>query len=285
MQHIDLHCHSSFSDGTMTPAELVAMARHEKLGGLALTDHDTIAGLPELFTEAKKIGLVTLSGVELSANHGDIPIHILGYGFDLEEATLKESLNHLQQTRKRRNEKIIANLLELGIAVTYNEMQVLAGHGVMGRPHFGQLLINRGKVRNMQEAFDIYLRKGRPAYASREKLPVPEALEIIHKAKGLAVLAHPGIIPLDRPKSMALISEFLAMGLDGIEIYYPAHSTGLRKKLLSLCAQEDLVITGGSDYHGDTRPGTRLGTMQKKQRVPLEVLLQLQQRLSLTNKD
>lgn len=284
MQHIDLHCHSIFSDGTMTPAELVKMACKEKLGALALTDHDTIDGVPALLTEAKKVGLIALSGVELSANHGDIPIHILGYGFEPEDKNLRANLDTLQQTRKTRNEKIIANLFDIGVDVTYNEMQNLAGDGVVGRPHFGKLLINLGKVRTMQDAFDKYLRKGRPAYAAREKLPVPDAIKIIHKAKGLAILAHPGTIPLDNTKRMDLIGKFLDMGLDGIEVYYPIHSAGLRKQLLSFCNQENLVITGGSDYHGDIRPGTRLGTMQKKQRVPYDVLLQLQQRIKLTNR-
>ncbi len=284
MQHIDLHCHSIFSDGTMTPAELVGMARTEQLGGLALTDHDTIAGVPALLSAAQEVGLPAVSGVELSANHGDIPIHILGYGFNPDDTSLNDSLAQLQQTRKKRNEKIIENLFELGIDVTYNEMQVLAGDGVVGRPHFGQLLINLGKAQTMQLAFDKYLRKGRPAYAAREILPVAEAIKIIHRAKGLAVLAHPGTIPLDSKKSLDLIYTFLDFGLDGIEVYYPIHSAGFRKQLLSLCANENLVITGGSDYHGDIRPGTRLGTMQKKQRVPFDVLLQLQQRINLLNK-
>ncbi len=284
MQHIDLHCHSIFSDGTMTPAELVEMAINEKLGGLALTDHDTIEGVPELLRAAQKVGLPALSGVELSANHGDMAIHILGYGFDPDNTALKTSLGRLQQTRKIRNEKIIANLCHIGIDVTYDEMLDISGHGVIGRPHFGKLLINLGKVQTMQAAFDKYLRRGRPAYAAREKLPVQDAIRIIHRAKGLAVLAHPGTIPLDNKKSMELINDFVHMGLDGIETYYPVHSAGLRKQLLSLCAQENLVITGGSDYHGDIRPGTRLGTMQKKQRVPLDVLLQLQQRIQSINK-
>ncbi len=281
MQHIDLHCHSIFSDGTMTPAALVKMACKVKLGGLSLTDHDTVAGVSELLAEAKKENLTALSGVELSANHGDIPIHILGYGFDHDNIELKANLADLQQTRKTRNEQIIANLCELGVDVTYKQMEKLAGVGVLGRPHFAQLLINLGKVRNMQDAFEKYLRKGRPAYAAREKLPVPEAIKIIHRAQGVAVLAHPGTIPLDSKKTMDLIYEFVDMGLDGIEAYYPIHSAGLRKQLLSFCRQENLVITGGSDYHGDIRPGTRLGTMQKKQRVPFDVLLQLQQRIQL----
>ncbi len=284
MQHIDLHCHSIFSDGTMTPTELVAMALKEKLGGLAITDHDTIAGVPELLAAADKVGLPALSGVELSANHGDTPIHILGYGFDPGNPALNNDLAHLQQTRKTRNEKIITNLFELGIDITYDEMQAIAGDGVVGRPHFGQLLINLGKVQSMQGAFDKYLRKGRPAYAAREKLPVVEAIKTIHKAKGLAILAHPGIIPLDRNKTLDLINAFLDLGLDGIEVYYPAHSPGWRKQLVALCVNENLAVTGGSDYHGDIRPGTRLGTMQKNQRVPFDVLLQLQQRIQLIHK-
>ena len=281
MRHIDLHCHSTFSDGTMTPSELVEMACEENLGGLALTDHDTIEGVPERLAEAKKVDLPALSGVELSANHGAIPIHILGYGFDPTDQALNQSLKHLQQTRQVRNEKIIANLLDLGINVTYSQMQSLAGDGVVGRPHFAQLLINLGKVKNMQSAFDKYLRKDRPAYAAREILPVEDAISIVHKAEGLAILAHPGTIPLENNQTIDLIHEFLEMGLDGIEAYYPVHSPGLRKELISLCEKMNLVITGGSDYHGNIRPGTRLGTMQKKQRVPFDVLLQLQQRISL----
>lgn len=281
MQHIDLHCHSTFSDGTMTPSELVEIAGKENLGGLSLTDHDTIDGIPELLTAAQEIGLPAISGVELSANHGDIPIHILGYGFTLENTSLKNSLSYLQQTRKRRNKKIISNLHNLGIDTTYSEMQTMAGQGVVGRPHFAQLLINHGKVLSIQEAFNKYLGKDKPAYAAREKLPVQEAIGMIHKAKGLAVLAHPGCIALDRNKTMELLKSFLDMGLDGIEAYYPVHSSGFRKQLISFCMEEDLVVTGGSDYHGDIRPGTRLGTMQKKQRVPLDVLLQLQKRIHL----
>lgn len=284
MQHIDLHCHSIFSDGTLTPTELVAMAGKEKLAGLAITDHDTIEGVPEFLAAAKKADLPAISGVELSANHGDIPIHILGYGFDPDNTALKISLARLQQTRKTRNEKIIANLFDLGIDVTYSEMQTIAGSGVVGRPHFGKLLISLGKVQTIQGAFDKYLCKDRPAYATREKLPVDEAIDIIHQARGLAVLAHPGTIPLDNIKKMELINIFVDMGLDGLEVYYPIHSATFRKQLLSFCAQKNLVITGGSDYHGDIRPGTRLGTMQKKQRVPFDVLLQLQQRIQSINK-
>lgn len=282
MSHIDLHCHSIFSDGTMTPAELVAMAVKEKLSGLALTDHDTIDGVPALLAAARQAGIAAVSGVELSANHGDIPIHILGYGFDPAGEAIKSQLARLQATRKKRNEKIIANLSELGIDITYNDMQIIAGDGVVGRPHFATLLINLGKAPNMQAAFDKYLRKGQPAYAAREKLPVPEAIKIIKAAGGLAVLAHPGTIPLDTTTTMELIQTFIHCGLDGIEVYYPIHSTAFRKQLLALCEQENLAITGGSDFHGDIRPGTRLGAMQKKQRVPHEVLLHLQERLRLT---
>ncbi len=267
----------------MAPSELVEMACKENLGGLALTDHDTIDGVPELLAAAQKAGLAALSGVELSANHGPIPIHILGYGFDPANKALQKSLEHLQQTRKVRNEKIIENLSNLGIEVTYSQMQSMAGDGVVGRPHFAQLLINHGKVKTMQNAFDKYLRKDRPAYAARKILPVEDAINIIHQAGGLAVLAHPGTIPRDIDQTIGLIDEFLEMGLDGIEAYYPVHSPGLRKELISLCDRKNLVITGGSDYHGTIRPGTRLGTTQKKQRVPLDVLLQLQQRLSMIN--
>lgn len=284
MQHIDLHCHSLYSDGTMTPVELVKMARQEKLAGLALTDHDTIAGVPELLAAAAAIGLAAVSGVELSANHGDIPIHILGYGFDPAASTLNQDLARLQATRKRRNEKIIANLGEVGIEVTLAEIKTIAGQGVVGRPHFGQLLMQRGKVRSLQEAFRRYLGRGKPAYAAREKLPVAEAIRIIKRAGGVAVLAHPGVIPLDNRKTLTLINEFLAMGLDGLEVYYPGHPPMLRRQLLSLCDKENLVVTGGSDYHGDIRPATRLGAIGKEQRIPLDLLHRLQEHISSTTR-
>ncbi len=275
----DLHCHSTYSDGTHTPQELIAIAKDKNLAGISLTDHDTIEGITPLLTAAKQQNVKTITGVELSANHGEIPVHILGYGFNHEHPTLQPNLDKIQQTRKDRNKKIFNNIQKMEIEISWEEIETIAGYGQIGRPHFATFLINRGFAATNAEAFNLYLRKDRPAYADREKLPVEDAIRIIHEADGLAVIAHPGMMPCNQETTMQLLDLFASMGLDGIEVYYPTHSKSTRNRLLNLCLEKDLVVTGGSDYHGDIRSNTSLGGFQNKHRIPASVFNDLYKRL------
>lgn len=264
----DLHCHSTYSDGTHTPQQLVTLARDKNLAGIALTDHDTVEGIAPLLAAGQRHDVKIITGVELSANYGDIPVHILGYGIDHNHATLQKNLAKIQHTRETRNLKILANIQNMEIDVSWNQIKTISGDGQVGRPHFATFLIEQGLVENNAEAFNLYLRKDRPAYADREKLPVEDAIKIIHDAGGVAVIAHPGMLPCNQDTTMQLIATFTAMGLDGVEVYYPTHSNTIRNRLLNLCSEKNLVVTGGSDYHGDIRPNTSLGGFQKKHRIP-----------------
>lgn len=274
----DLHCHSVYSDGTCTPQELITIAKQKHLVGIALTDHDTVEGLEELIQASKTAGVKIITGVELSANHGDIPVHILGYGFDHKHPSLHNNLKKIQKTRKTRNNKIFENINGMGIDISWPEIHAIAGTGQIGRPHFATFLINKGLVQNNAEAFNLYLRKDKPAYAKREILTIEDAIDYIHKAHGLAVIAHPGMLPCNQDKTMQLIETFIKMGLDGVEAYYPTHSNTLRNRLLGLCRTENLAVTGGSDYHGEIRSNTSLGGHQRKHYIPATVFTELYER-------
>lgn len=275
----DLHCHSTFSDGTLTPSELIDIAAQKKLVGMALTDHDTVEGLDELIQAGHDQQIRTITGVELSANYGDIPVHILGYGFDHNHPSLQECLKKVQQTREIRNNKIFENIKAMNIDISWDEIHEIAGTGQIGRPHFALFLIRRGLAANNAEAFTLYLKKGRPAYAEREIQTIENAIDNIHKAHGFAVIAHPGMLPCNQDKTLQLIQTFITMGLDGIEVYYPTHSNTIRKRLLGLCAEKNLVVTGGSDYHGGMRANTSLGGYQRKHYIPATIFTDLDKRI------
>lgn len=279
MNYVDLHCHSSCSDGTYSPEELIDKALQVNLKGLSLTDHDTIAGLKNFLNYGKKQGIEVIAGIELSANLNEQPLHILGYGFDYNNLEFLSILQSIQKSREIRNKKIVAKLQDINISITYDKLKKLAGKGQIGRPHFATLLVQQHKVPNFQQAFDLYLRKDRPAYAARQILRAKDAINAICLAGGVAILAHPGTLQLPWEQLMATFHTLQDIGLSGIECYYPTHSEKFRKKLQAHCLHHNLLMTGGSDYHGDIRPGTRLGNIQKKQRTPLNVLRKLKKYL------
>ncbi len=275
----DLHCHSTFSDGTFTPKELVDIASQKNLVGIALTDHDTVEGLDELIEAGRRQQVKTITGVELSANHGKIPVHILGYGFDHKHPALHAILQKVQQTREIRNNKIFENIKKMDINISWEQIHKIAGTGQVGRPHFALFMIQQGLAKNNAEAFDLYLKKNRPAYAKRQTLTIEDTIESIHQAGGLAIIAHPGMLPCNQDKTMQLIQTFTEIGLDGIEVYYPTHSNTIRKRLLTLCHEKNLVVTGGSDYHGGMRPNTSLGGYQRKHYIPTTIFTDLYARI------
>ncbi|MBW6520246.1 MAG: PHP domain-containing protein [Desulfoarculaceae bacterium] len=277
---IDLHTHSNFSDGTMTPTELVALARHKKLSALALTDHDTMAGIEEAVLAGAQMGVEVVPGIEISVNHAQVEYHILGYWADASHSVLASALSRLQGARAERNEKILEKLKGLGIPVTAEELQVVSEQGQTGRPHIARILVERGVVKTMREAFDQFLKKGEVAYASRFSYDAAEAVALIRQAGGLTVLAHPAQNDPELTRLPAVLAALVPAGLDGIELYYPTHSHKIKKKLRELADQHDLLLTGGSDYHGEVRPGTSLAG-GKNIFVPPELLEKMKERLRL----
>lgn len=277
---IDLHSHSTFSDGTMTPTELVALARDKNISALALTDHDTMAGVEEAMLAGEEMGVEIVPGIEVSVLHHQVEYHILGYWSNPHNPVLAAALTRLQGARGERNTRILQELNALGIPVTADELQSVSGQGQTGRPHIARLLVRHGVVKSISEAFEQFLKKGGKAYVSRFAYAATEAVALIRQAGGLAVLAHPTQNDPELIRLPAVLAELVPAGLDGLEVYYPTHSHKIKKKLRALAGQHDLLLTGGSDYHGDIRPGTSLaggGNLF----VPPELLVKMKERMAL----
>jgi len=255
---IDLHTHSIYSDGSSTPAELIAMAVANGLEGLALTDHDTVEGVEEVQRLGKQAGITILTGVEISTTLRQYTLHILGYGIDPSDPGLHQWLLPLQQGRAKRNAAILKKLQDLGIAITAEEISKISCCGQTGRPHIARLLIEKGVVDTFDAAFRQYLGRNKLAWESRFSYSAAETIDMIHRSGGLAVLAHPGTLDQEMRVQSMVIRELALRGLDGIELYYPSHSRKILKKLKAIAAQNNLIVTGGSDFHGATRPANRL---------------------------
>ncbi|MCL7489263.1 MAG: PHP domain-containing protein [Desulfobulbaceae bacterium] len=243
------------------------------LRAIALTDHDTVEGIDEFLACGRESNLEVITGLEISATHREFSLHILGYGVNHTDPGLAEWLNQLQEGRTSRNKQIISKLRNMGHNIQLEELQSLSQHGQTGRPHIAQLLKNRGIVPSVNDAFSLYLRKGGPAWADRFAYTAVESIDMIHRAGGLAVLAHPGMLAQQTRAFPLVLAELVERGLDGIEAYYPAHSPAMEKSLRSFARKYQLVVTGGSDYHGKHRS---FSTMAGKDKgfCPPETLLE-----------
>jgi predicted metal-dependent phosphoesterase TrpH len=263
---IDLHIHSTASDGTLTPAQLVAMAVEMGLGAIAITDHDSLAGSREALIEGIPESLGFITGVEVSADPppsypGSGSIHILGYGIRLDDPELNRALEKLQDARKDRNPLIVARLNQLGVPITLKEVELEAGEGGQpGRPHIAKVLIRKGIAADIDDAFDRFLGNGRPAYIDKFRIDSAAAIQLINAAGGIPVLAHPCLLELDSDDQLdELLREMMSMGLKGMEVYFTDHSAAQTQRYAELATRHDLLMTGGTDFHGDTHPGTRMG--------------------------
>ena len=270
---IDLHCHSTFSDGSLTPEELVAEAERIGLAGLALTDHDSLSGLDRFLRAGKRIRLVP--GIELSVDCAFGTMHMLGYWMRTDDPDLNAQLEWVRDGRAMRNREILRKLNELGMTMTWEEVVAMAGDGVVGRPHFAQVMLAKGYAKDKGEVFDKWLGDGKPAYADRPRLTAERAIELIRGAGGVAVLAHPFTLRLGRESMGKLLAKLTEAGLGGMECYYSEHSADLTKEFLALAETHGLVATGGSDFHGEMSPGVSLGTGFGGLNVPDEVLSEL----------
>lgn len=277
---VDLHTHSTASDGTLTPRELVLLAKNEKLEGLALTDHDTISGLKEAYETAKQVSLPFICGVEISVKfEGPGHFHMLGYFAKPEIPEIEETLKTLQKAREQRNKKMIEKLRNLGIEITLEELKAIA-EGEIGRPHIANLLVKKGIVKSFEEAFEKFLRKGALAYVPKALLKPEEAIERILKAKGIPVLAHPCTLKLTLDTLEKYICSLKEKGLMGVEVYYTEHSKEFTNFLLNLAKRLNLLITGGSDFHGKNKPDIKLGKGFGNLNVPKDCFENLQKALN-----
>ena len=276
---IDLHAHTSASDGTLSPAELVALAKEQGIEAIALTDHDTIEGLSEALEAGERLGVEVIPGVELSVEYAPGTMHILGLLIDPENESLNKSLMELQYSRSTRNPKIIEKLNELGMTITMEEVDKISGGGQVGRPHIAAALVKNGHVNNTQEAFDKYLKKGAVAYYERNRLSREEAVNIIHDAGGLLILAHPGTLGVNGSDLENLLSKLKAAGFDGIEVFYNNHSQVEEDRLMKIADKLDFIISGGTDFHGENKPSIKLGVGYGNMAIPYEVLQEMKQRV------
>lgn len=256
--HADLHAHTTASDGDLTPAELVSLAQTRGLKALAITDHDTLLGVPEGLRAGASLGLQVIPGIEISAINEPGTLHMLGY-FSAHPKALEEDLGKVQQGRLDRFPKIICKLNELGCMVTLEEVSVIAGEAQIGRPHIAKALIARGYVKDFDEAFDRWLGKGKPAYVEKEKLDAEEAIKLILKHGGVPVLAHPFTLEIADESLKDFIVQAKDYGLMGIEVYYPQHSHAQMRLYRDIARSLGLIATGGTDFHGHDHGGANLG--------------------------
>ncbi len=265
----DLHCHTTASDGTLAPAQLVRLAKDLGLKALGITDHDTVNGIEEAVDAGERLGIEIIPGLELNTDFEGVEVHILGYYPDLEAPALQEVLARMRDARRSRVRAMLEKLNGLGLAVREERVLEIAGQGSVGRPHVAQALREQGYVKDIMDAFARYIGPGRPAYVSRYKLTPEQGVGLIGAAGGIAVLAHPGSVARDE-----IIPRLLQTGLKGIEVFHTSHSKDMERKYSEMARTLGLVMTGGSDFHG---PGRKDGIQVGDRTVPLTVVQELKQ--------
>ncbi|MCP4306006.1 MAG: PHP domain-containing protein [bacterium] len=275
---VDLHLHSTCSDGSDTPAEIVAGAVAVGLSGIALTDHDTLQGIHEAAALAKSSGLRFVGGTELSVTWNDQTMHMLVYFLDPGGGPLQDRLDELRDSRHQRNLEIAEKLRAQGFDMTIEEVEAEAGGGVVGRPHFAGVMIQKGYVENVPEAFERYLGAGRPAYTPRRRLSAKQAISLSRASDAVPVIAHPHTLNLSAEEFSSGFRELVDCGLGGIEAYYGEYNPAMRARIAEICNELGIVATGGSDYHGKYKPHLSIGTGTGDLAVPDVALEQLEQR-------
>ena len=283
---IDLHVHTTASDGSLTPSAIVALAQDLGLGALAITDHDTLQGAREALQTQMPSGLAFLPGVEISSTPPHPfacsgSFHILGYGIDIDHAGLNHALENLQASRRERNPKIVRRLQTLGMDIALSEVAAGSDNGSVGRPHIARVMLAKGFVNSIDEAFARFLGRGQPAYVDKHRMASEQAIELITAAGGLAVLAHPSLIALHADQTIPdLIACLKPLGLAGVEVFYPEHSKADTLRYQALAEKHDLLMTGGTDFHGSLKPEIQLGIGNGRFHVPLALYERLTRRLN-----
>ena len=274
MMLVDLHTHSKASDGSMSPAELVGHAADRGLSAIAITDHDTIDGVSEAVEEGIRRGIEVIPGLEISVDF-EPEMHILGYFFNNGCHAIEPALEELHRKRQERNPKIIRKLREMGFDITLEEAVKLAGGKVVGRPHIAAAMVQRGYVSNAREAFDNYLASGKPAFFKKDKLTPQQGIEMILRADGVPVLAHPVLLGMENRRLDQLLGKLAAAGLKGAEAIYVENSEEQTEFLIEMCRKHHLIVTGGSDFHGEFKPDIEIGTGKGNLRIPYQAVEEL----------
>jgi hypothetical protein len=255
----DLHLHTRYSDGTFTPYELVEHAARLGFAAIAVTDHDTLDGIPEALAAGLELGVEVIPGVEVTSRVGTQELHLLAYlfGDSWRDASLRKVLDHATLVRRRRVEQFVSKLNELGVALTIEDVYACSDCGTVGRPHVARALLKRGHVSSVDEAFTRFLKRGKPAFVERYRMEAAEAIGHVKRAGGLAVIAHPGLNNLDDR-----IREMIDQGMNGIEVWHSRHSPAQVKHYLQMTESLGVCATGGSDCHGSARDGMLFGKVQ-----------------------
>lgn len=268
MKTVDLHVHSTFSDGTLTPTQLIDLAIEKNLSAIALTDHDTFDGIGEFFEYGKDKNIELIVGIELSTVFENTEIHILGLLMENNLEIANYLANIYKQSRIDRNTKMVKKLSDEGFEITMDELYKVAKGNIIARTHFSMLMVKKGYVKTINEAYKLYLRPNCKTYVEREHLGVEETIRIINDAGGIAVLAHPVLYDLGYDEIDVLVGKLKQIGLQGIEAIYSTYSKKDQEEMIRLSKKYDLVITGGSDFHGNFKPHIELASAN----VPIEVL-------------
>lgn len=275
MRFADLHLHTVYSDGTYTPQELLVEASKQGLAAIAVVDHDTVAGIEPTLNIAEEKNIEVLPGTELSVEYDGLEVHILGYLIDYKSHYLIEKLNELKQIRIERIYKIVGKLKDMGMGLTAESVFEIAKQGTPGRLHIARAMAKQGLVGSLGEAFQKFIGDRCPAYVCGFKFSPQEAIKLIRDVGGIPVLAHPYILNRDE-----LITQFVDYGLMGLEVYYPEHTQSMVNFYLNLAKKFNLLVTGGSDCHGNAKPEVKIGSIK----IPYELVEKLKQTKANTNK-
>ncbi len=272
MRYVDLHVHSNASDGTLTPSEVVHLALQKNLAAIALSDHDTVKGVPEAISAAEGTTLEVVPATELSCYYRNVEIHVLGLFVDYRDADFQSKLEELEQERMQRNLDMIALFQRDNISITLEELQAGNPRSVITRAHFARVLVEKGYCKDKNAAFDRYVGVGCPYYLPKPQITPELSLPLITKAGGIPILAHPMLYKLGYRQVEELVQYLIPLGLKGIEAYHSSNNISQSDKLRSLALKYHLVVSGGSDFHGANKPDTELGTGRGGLRITESIL-------------
>ena len=277
MARIDLHLHTRYSDGSLTPAEVVDLAHQAGVTAVAITDHDILDGIPHALNAATPLDIEVIPGVELSSRFHERELHVLGYFVDWQDSTFRDHLSQQRRSRHVRNPQTIERLNALGLELSVEEVKAKAGSDSIGRPHVAQVLVEKGYVQDTREAFDRYLKEGAPAYVPRTLADTRDVIAWIRNAGGVPVLAHPTWTRCQGEPLHRLCAGLKEAGLLGLEVFYSSHNRRQTSRFLELAKRLDLLVTGGSDFHGAANPGIQVGRGKGNLKVPAALLDPLRQ--------
>lgn len=273
MSYIDLHVHSSASDGSLAPEEVVELAKHTGLTAFALTDHDTVEGVERALVHAEKIkDIEVIPGTELSCYYNNREIHIVGLFINHKDETFLNELQKLERAREARNEKMVQNFVDAGIPITLEELKHGNPNSVITRAHFARVLIEKGICKDKTEVFDKYLGIGCPFYLPKPKVTPEHVISLIRQAGGIAILAHPYSYKLSKTELEHMLDDLIPAGLSGMECYYSTYDDGQMQELRNIAHAKKLLISGGSDFHGTVKPDISIGTGHGNLRIPDQLL-------------